>query len=424
MKPLASRRGPRILGALGSFALLTILGCAGILGVPDLTYDVNAPEGHPDGSSSSNGNDASSSGGDGGGLDGGGLDAPTTCNADLKLDPKNCGACGHDCTNGVCKDGLCSLTDLLGGPEALAVKADTLYIGLIGEQSLAGIISCPTNGCYSATVGPKQVTPADAGYLEIQQMVMTATDLYASDYYGTPGGFLRVSGSTLTRLASGGATPQGRSYGLALDNSFAYWVESESPGNLWWCTLPCAGSPQLIKGGLDYPEHLVLANDGSILYSDGQGYSIRKCNSKADCANPVDIPKHPGSVNAMVLDGTTLYWAAAEEIMSCTISPTVCANATSIVTGAPGEIVTAIAVSGTQLYYSILPLNDAGDFVNTDGVVKTCPIASCAGAGIQVLATKQASPSAIALDAKSVYWANDGRHGYIDGRGNVMKAPR
>jgi hypothetical protein len=315
---------------------------------------------------------------------------------------------------------VCALTDSLGGAETVAVRGDTLYIGLSGDDTLAGVISCQTNGCFSSTVGPSHLTPANGPSVQIEQIVTNATDLYASDYYSANGGFLHVDPTgAVTRLAG----TQGRSYGLAIDTSSAYWVEASDPGNLWWCALPACPSPQRIRGPLSYPERIVVTSDGAIVYTDSQGFAMWKCNAKADCATPVRIPSHPGSVNAMVVDGSTLYWAVHEEILSCSLSP-LCANPTSIVTGTPGEIVTAIAVSGPQLYYATLPITDAADWVNTDGVVKKCAISSCTGNGIQVLATKQPAPSAMTLDTKSVYWANGGERGSTGGHGSVMKAPR
>ena len=74
--------------------LLLITGCAGLIGVPDLTFDENAAQGGNEGGPNGNaeggvpGRDGSTTGPDG--------EVPPTCNADLTKDPKNCGACGHE----------------------------------------------------------------------------------------------------------------------------------------------------------------------------------------------------------------------------------------------------------------------------------------------------------------------------------------
>jgi hypothetical protein len=49
---------------------------------------------------------------------------------------------------------------------------------------------------------------------------------------------------------------------------------------------------------------------------------------------------------------------------------------------------------------------------------------NCTGAGVRVLATDQKDPSAMTVDANSVFWANSGKRGFSDGIGNLLKAPR
>src|SRR5437764_9527129 len=36
-----------------------------------------------------------------------GGDAPASCSADVHVDPRNCGSCGHDCHGGACAAGVC-----------------------------------------------------------------------------------------------------------------------------------------------------------------------------------------------------------------------------------------------------------------------------------------------------------------------------
>lgn len=52
---------------------------------------------------------------DPGGVPGSPDGQPPTCGADLKTDPANCGACGHDCGGGKCEAGICGTVELYRG---------------------------------------------------------------------------------------------------------------------------------------------------------------------------------------------------------------------------------------------------------------------------------------------------------------------
>src|SRR5215467_10227089 len=69
----------------------------------------------------------------------------------LSSDPKNCGACGHDCLGGTCVTGICQPVIIANGVtdlEGLAIDAANVYwTDAIG----GGVFSCPLAGC---TGGP------------------------------------------------------------------------------------------------------------------------------------------------------------------------------------------------------------------------------------------------------------------------------
>src|SRR5688572_23931949 len=141
------RRAGRLLG---SFALACLAAaCTSLIGVPDLYLDPNAISGS--GSEGGAGSETGTT--DGPPVGEAGADVVVQCNADLKTDTKNCGACGHDCTDGVCTDGLCILAQDMASPGAMTVRGSSVYVGLHGGTG--AIVSCPTSGCASATVGLK-----------------------------------------------------------------------------------------------------------------------------------------------------------------------------------------------------------------------------------------------------------------------------
>ena len=84
-----------------------------------------------------------------------------------------------------------------------------------------------------------------------------------------------------------------------------------------------------------------------------------------------------------------------------------------------------MTVANGIVYWATLPLDDAGvNFINSEGVVKRCPIAACTDANKKILAKKLPAPNQMKLDAKSIYLVNDGRRGFINGIGSVVKFPR
>src|SRR5262245_36022291 len=52
------------------------------------------------------------------------------CSGDLTTDPMNCGACGHDCQGGACKNSACQIVTLAANednPVGVAIDADEVY---------------------------------------------------------------------------------------------------------------------------------------------------------------------------------------------------------------------------------------------------------------------------------------------------------
>jgi len=115
----------RVVVVLG----LGLVGCAGLIGVPDLTYDEAAPQGTVDGATPPPG------------ADGGPTSTPDgsdgECNANLASDPEHCGRCNRRCGGGACENGQCqpvTLADGIDFPQQLAVDATHLYWASFNDQ--------------------------------------------------------------------------------------------------------------------------------------------------------------------------------------------------------------------------------------------------------------------------------------------------
>jgi hypothetical protein len=408
--------------AVAGLTFLTLLAssCSSLIDVKDIHLDDTA---HPGGEGGIGGEGGNIDEG-GPGSDEGGADAPVTCNADLTSDLKNCGACGHDCTNGLCKEGLCILAQNVVSPNTLTVRQN-VYVGALGGLSNGAILSCPTNGCASATVAAKTL---NNGATQIYPWHVVANDTYvfSSDYSSSnKGGVWRTlaTGGDLQMLPPGVSLERG--YGAAIDDTTVYWITTGVPGAVHWCALP--NCPTLMTAATipNDGEWIAVGANGALVWSENQGSLLKRCVSKTSCTPAALVTTNwLGFAEDLTIDGNVAYWGTnLGEILSCSTAG--CANATTLVTEDPKAVIGALAVSGTSLYWSSMPFApDGNNVIDTDGKIKTCTLPKCGPNDIKTIATMQHDPNAMALDAKSVYWANSGKRGYSDGIGNVVKAAR
>lgn len=389
-------------------------GCSAILGVRDIYLDESAEGGA---SSTSSGGATSSSSGDTG-TDAGGDGA--TCNADLQIDPKNCGRCGRDCLGAECKAGKCDAITL---------------------------VSNLTNPTSAVTYGDKIIvtTYGDGRILEVPK-----------------------AGGTPRVLSSDRTAP----WGAVIDGTTLYWADSDymwngsdptRKGGIWKCTLPDCTTPALVLAA-DEPLNPVLVNgylyfaeynaddvvrvlpDGGgrqlldttsspwtvavdqthAYYTSGQPSFYRVALSNIDAGGEVAGPQAFYAVGTVVLDEQRYYYsytnggqdAGAGHVVSFTKAA---AGQGKIEYGTDNVVPRGVVVDDQYVYWASSGTFDEspGAATHFDGQIRACPKAGCPASGPITLLSGLGRPWELNQDATAIYVCVYGN--YKQAGGAVLK---
>jgi hypothetical protein len=144
------------------------------------------------------------------------------CETRTDDDPRNCGACGHDCMAGACVGGSCkpfelytvpSGTNQVVTPTAIAADGTSVYVGVFDTRGGAGgsVLKLPAAGGAAETL----VANLASGPTDI---VVDGATLYVA------------AGSALLKLAVAGGAPvtiaSWKTYRVAVDPSRVYWTDN------------------------------------------------------------------------------------------------------------------------------------------------------------------------------------------------------
>lgn len=350
-----------------------------------------------------------------------GASGATFC-ADTTSDPKNCGSCGHVCTQGLtCKDSQCSCPLTTCGTSCVDTTTDVNNCGGCGTV-------CPNGGPHEGAI----CTQSHCG--------IVCQPFYADcDGVGTNGCESNLqTGSTscgaCNRTCAGGATCSGGTCatttyvqqtnnlaGTAVDSSFVYWADQGSAGaikrsptgtaspqtyfadntatilfadatRLVWLDLNTKINSRLLSGGA--VTSLVTTSGILAMYVDS-GFVYYGTSGGVVARVPTDGSTGPTTITsvtsprALVADATNVYVASISGNIETAPASGQNVIATTFATGASTEV---LAIDGTNVYW----LDGSGDVVSHAKASST----------MTTLASKQAIATNLVTDGTSLFWGS------------------
>jgi hypothetical protein len=299
----------------------------------------------------------------------------SSCDTSLDDDPHHCGACGHDCLGGDCKNGTCLPLELSVGssisgfPKGLAVGPNGVYwtdVVFAGDTE-AGIFSCPLAGC-----GNKAPTALAPNLGQPMWVTASSDEIYWLDAKGTRAAQCPLTGcgSSATTCVSG----QNEVGLIVNDGASIYWT-----------------------------------NQGTAANSHGDGQVMRaSISDRTMCANVEELANGLHWPTSIVIDGATLYWlvaptndaAADGKILSCGVAGCNKMPATTV-----GGLLRPIWVTarGGKIFWASDSTRATDGSCNSDGAIYAC--SNCRGVG-KSLHSNLACPSYPTFDGTHLYWVD------------------
>jgi hypothetical protein len=387
------------------FLCLGVLsGCAGLIGVPDLTFDDRAGQGNPDGAPGDGSTAGDSTAPP---LDGGGA-----CDtAQLATDKKNCGRCGHDCLGGECNAGKCESVLVKGGlenPVDLTVDATSIYLTARANGTVLRI----------AKDGSKTDVLA-SGHEEARGVALDGQNLFWSnlDYAGDGGGgsWGGVFGCTLPACADTYLVTEGEwAAHVRFAGGFLYFAEHNNS------SIVRVKPDGTMRSSFATPSKpWSVAVDGSHVYYQANGGNVERVPIQGGGEEVVGPLEQGASLGFLTLDADRVYWAYGESATPAghvysALKANPAAPKEQYGTANKGSI--GVAVDATTLYWTNQGTFGDDGMSNKDGEILACPKAGCGGVAPVVLQQGLTAPGAIIVDGDAIYFLSFGtKRGSADG---------
>jgi hypothetical protein len=342
----------------------------------------------------------SSTGGSGGGTGGatsstgagGSCEAPlVACGAacmDTRVDPANCGACGHDCQGGECKESTCKPVTLA---EGLASAGDIVVDGNGIYFSSGALFEMPHDG------GAPESIAGSGGTLALGGNRIYVSSMGVGLFSVPSGGGQAATVS----LAAGQA--------IAADAANVYWLEDVAMDTLeLFRSAHGSGAP---VGMTTFTNSSVF--DVSAMASDGEKIFIAFTSILNSGVSPglyevpinggPTLPRVQGKVYRVAVSGSNVYAATDDSILEGPVTAGQFIKIASVAQGVTGLAADAEGVYWTEYTGSVMKL--------VEGDTTPIPIA------------QHGKPLwDITTDAKSIYWAVPQTPGSMDAK--IMKVAK
>lgn len=235
-----------------------------------------------------------------GGREAGNLEPPVeagpvcTAGQDFSADPKNCGACGHDCLGGQCFQSVCQPL-LLASAATAHIKVDATHLYL-ADKNRRVITRVPKRGGAEETLA--------SGQDGLYEFDINDTHVFFMSTYGVRR--VAKTGGTVQDLIKTTEVRYIRVVGE--DLYWSGWNSSSSPSSLHRAALDGTGDTAIVKDKLGIE---TIDRDGDLLFYGENG---QQDSSGPGSVHALDVSS--GQDNALVnqkcrrlaVDATTVYF--------------------------------------------------------------------------------------------------------------------
>lgn len=321
-----------------------------------------------------------------------------TCSADLRSDPMNCGACGHDCRGSSCLEGLCDSQMILPAGRTVAkMTIDDEFI----------YVAYPETGELFHFAKGAELTGNErfaTGLTGVVQMFQSGNDIFWLHPASKAGAKLEIGRTSKT----GGTAPE--RVALAVEHSLTtadatslYYVDEL--GNLFAIDRALAGPPRAVATGI-----FTAFADGDSLYATAypsgtsvDGNTDRIVRMDKNGKNVLALATGQPAPTTVATDEAFVYWSnTGMNSALVRLSKSPAADAAPQQLYAAAQNIYLAKVLGDFLYFVTV----AEQTAKGESRARVWRLPKSGGAPLAL--TREISYTAFTVDTTYLYWASGG----------------